>query len=260
MRFIPSCFVAELEVKIVETDPELPTIIFLHDSLGCIKLWRDFPELLAKKSKCNYLVYDRLGYGESTRNVNLPERGNQYLEDEADFLITLLNDLKIQKPILFGHSDGGTIALIAAAKKPQLIQGVITEGAHVFTEELTLNGIRDAKMSFETTNLREKLFKYHRERVDEVVNAWINIWLHESFKSWNVERYLPQLICPSLIIQGENDAYGTLRQVDAIINGISGVGEKLIIADIGHSPHKENQEEVLKNAVSFIERIKGVQD
>jgi pimeloyl-ACP methyl ester carboxylesterase len=253
MRYSPEDGMATLEVKFVEVDNEFPTLVFLHDSLGCIELWRDFPELLAYKLKCNYLVYDRLGYGKSTRDKQLPNRGNNYHEVEADRLIGLINDFNLQKPILFGHSDGGTSALIAAAKAPNLIKGVITEGAHIFTEERTLNGIIEAKSSYRDTDLRNKLYKYHGERVDDLVPAWINIWLHDSFKNWNIEGFLPQIICPTLVIQGEKDEFGTLNQVEGILKGLSGFGEKLIIPNCGHTPHKESKNVVLEQCALFIE-------
>jgi len=255
MRFPLSSFDTELEVKFIAVNPDLPTIIFLHDSLGCIALWRDFPELLAQKSECNYLVYDRIGYGKSTTNLDLPYRDNNYHEIEADILISLIKDLKIRTPILFGHSDGGTIALIAAAKEPVLIKGIITEGAHVFVEELTLNGIREAENSFKNTNLRDKLYKYHGERVDEVVSAWINIWLDDRFRNWNIENFLSKIICPSLIIQGENDEFGTLYQVESIINQVAGTAEKLILPNLGHTPHKENQSLIIEQTAEFIKKI-----
>jgi len=232
------------------------TIVFLHDSIGCIELWRDFPKTLAKHSESNYLVYDRIGFGKSSKYPNLPFRGNNYHDLEADILLELLNELKVPNPILFGHSDGGTIALIAAAKKPQLVKGVLTEAAHVFVEDLTLKGIKEAKYNYLNTNLREKLFKYHEDRVDDVVYAWTDIWLDKSFRNWNIEKYLPQIICPSLIIQGDQDEYGTLMQVESIMSQVSGKTEKLIIPNVGHTPHREDQITVLQNSTKFIRKLK----
>lgn len=236
-------------------DKNLPTIVFLHDSLGCIQLWREFPKIIAEATKCNYLIYDRLGYGESSREINLPQRGKNYHEVEAKVLLELIGYFNIKKPILFGHSDGGTIALIAAALQPQLFLGIITEGAHIFVEDITLKGIKEAKESYLNTNLGEKLTKYHSNKVEDIFFAWTETWLHTSFGDWNIESLLPNIICPSLIIQGVNDEFGSLQQVESIINGISGKAEQLIIENAAHTPHKENAEVTIKAVVNFINKL-----
>ena len=140
-----------------------PTLILLHDSLGCIALWRDFPKQLSTATQCNVLVYDRLGYGNSDSFIT-EERDNFYMESEADLLNDLLELFQIDEAILFGHSDGGTIALLTAAKYPNRIKAVITEGAHVFVEEITINGIKEAIIQYETTDLKQKLEKYHENK------------------------------------------------------------------------------------------------
>lgn len=244
---------ASLKVHQLIKDENSPTLIFLHDSLGCIKLWKDFPEKLAKKVNYNVLVYDRQGYGESSSFTD-KERGNDYLEKEAEVLFELLQDLEIQRPILFGHSDGGSIAILAAAKYPSFIKGIITEGAHVFVEEITLAGIRQAVVDYQETNLAEKLKKYHADKVEAVFKAWSETWLKDTFRDWNIESFLTQITCPTLIIQGEEDEYGTLEQVESIINQVSGKTEKLIIPKVGHTPHRESEKTVLEETSSFLNK------
>lgn len=228
-----------------------PVLVFLHDSLGCIRLWRDFPEQLAQATGCPALIYDRQGYGQSSpfQSIN---RSLNYLEQEADVLDRLLEKLQIPQAILFGHSDGGSIALIAAAKYKSRINAIITEGAHVFVEEVTLEGIRAAVEAYQTTDLPQKLQKYHGAKTEAVFRAWTETWLSGSFQSWNIEHFLPSILCPALIIQGEQDEYGTLAQVEAVVQQAQGPVQQLILPDIGHTPHREAPEQVLEKSAHFI--------
>lgn len=227
------------------------TIVFLHDSLGCIKLWRNFPLELAEQTQTNALIYDRQGYGESSPFTS-SHRPKNYMELEADFLHLLITEMKLESVILFGHSDGGTIALLAAAKYPEKIKAVITEGAHVFVEEITLEGIREAVKHYQNTNLKERLEKYHGSKTEAVFNAWTETWLSPMYRDWNIEHWLKKITCPCLIIQGSNDEYGSEAQVDAIVNQVSGVAKKLMITGIGHTPHKESAETTLQETIMFI--------
>lgn len=229
-----------------------PTVVFLHDSLGCTQLWRDFPVKLSDLSQCNLLVYDRLGYGKSDP-MPTHERSNNYMELEADILNDLLIELNVQNVILFGHSDGGTIALIAASKYPENIRAVICEAGHVFVEDVTLKGVYDAWEAYKTSNLSERLQKYHGDKVEMLFKAWTETWTREGFRNWNIEYLLKDITCPLLFIQGENDEYGTLDQVEKTIGQVSGLTEKYIIPDVGHTPHKEVPELVLNKAVEFIQ-------
>lgn len=231
-----------------------PTIVFLHDSLGCTQLWRDFPEKLALQTQCNVLVYDRLGYGKSFPMLTY-ERENNYMEHEADLLNCLLKELNINDIILFGHSDGGTIALIFAAKYPEKVIATLCEAGHIFVEEITVNGVKDAFEAYKTTNLPERLAKYHGDKVGMMVKAWTEIWLSNRFKSWNIEYLLKNITSPLLFIQGENDEYGTLDQVEKTISQVSGTAEKFIIPNIGHTPHKEIPDAVLQKSTEFISSI-----
>jgi pimeloyl-ACP methyl ester carboxylesterase len=231
-----------------------PTLVFLHDSLGCIELWRNFPQLLSEATHCNLLVYDRQGYGKSSP-FGGSERGNNYLEAEADVLNLLLEKLSIHSAILFGHSDGGSIALITAAKYPEKIKGIITEGAHIFVEEITLQGITETVKAYHTTNLKEKLAKYHSDKTEALFWAWAKTWLTDEFAGWSIKHFLPQIQCPVLVIQGEKDEFGSLAQVNGIVEQVSGKAERFIIPSIGHTPHKEAKEMVLEKAVQFIHQI-----
>ncbi|MEM9051016.1 MAG: alpha/beta hydrolase [Bacteroidota bacterium] len=244
----------QLAVKRIGSDPNLPTIVFLHDSLGCIELWRDFPEKLGTLTNCNVIIYDRQGYGKSCA-FSYQKRGNDYMELEADILIELLDKWNLEKATLFGHSDGGSIALIAAGKYPDRVSGVITEGAHIFVEDITINGIQEATDLYKTTNLKAKLEKYHGDKTEDMFWAWAATWNTEEFKSWNIEHFLPTINCPCLIIQGEDDEYGSLEQVERIISGSSDFGVKLILPGVKHTPHKEKPEEILNAAKRFIDNV-----
>lgn len=254
MQFDLNTSVGELYVVTYGNKAERPTIVFLHDSLGSVELWRDFPKHLGAVTHCNVLVYDRQGYGKSGPFA-AGDRQNNYLEQEADILHQLLEHSGIKRAILFGHSDGGSIALIAAAKYPSSIMGVITEGAHIFVEDITLQGIQEAVNAYYTTDLKERLQKYHGDKTEAVFRAWTETWLREEFRSWNIEGFLPHIKCPVLVIQGEEDEYGSLGQVDGIVNQVSGKAGKLVIPGVGHTPHKEAKEEVLQQTAAFFNQL-----
>jgi pimeloyl-ACP methyl ester carboxylesterase len=244
----------EIALKRIDKFPGRSTIIFLHDSLGCIKLWRDFPDKLGGLTKCNILVYDRQGYGKSCSFL-YSKRDNYYMEQEADLLSELIEYWSIDKAILFGHSDGGSIALITAGKYPERILGIITEGAHIFVEDVTINGIKEAIQLYKTTDLKTKLEKYHSNKTDQMFWAWASTWTASEFKSWNIEKFLPEIQCRSLIIQGEQDEYGTLKQVEHISKKTKGKSIQLVIPNVKHSPHKELPKIILEKSSNFIKLI-----
>lgn len=236
-----------------------PTLVFLHDSLGRCTLWRDFPEKLSEVTGLNTFVYDRTGYGQSAPFDNGPRR-NDYMEREAVILMDLLTEHKIERPVLFGHSDGGTIALLAAAKYKEYIRAVITEGAHVFVEEKTLEGILLMQKQYNTTNLRERLEKYHGNKTQAVFEAWTNIWLSPSYRDWNIEHFLSLITCPVLVIQGTNDEYGTEAQVDAIVEQVSGLSKKCMIINAGHTPHRQSELWVINACRTFLQQHKIISE
>lgn len=244
----------ELHVRQIGNDEHRPTIIFLHDSLGSVELWREFPKELGALTQCNVLIYDRQGYGKSSPFTTNARR-NDYLEIEADRLAQLITQYRLHRVILFGHSDGGSIALLAAAKYPSSIIGVITEGAHIFVEEITLKGIREAVTAYKTTNLKTRLQKYHGEKTEAVFKAWAETWLSNTFRSWNIEHFLSKIHCPVLVIQGEKDEFGSLAQVHGIVKQVSGAVSSLIVPAVGHTPHKEAQEIVLDHSAKFIRTL-----
>ena len=163
-----------------------PTLVFLHDSLGCITTWRDFPDRLAQACDCGALVYDRRGYGASDPFAP-GMRTARYLHDEAAVLARLLEVCAVDDAVLFGHSDGGTIALLAAALHPQRIRAVISEAAHVSVDERTLAGVRAAQETLRTTDLPARLARHHGDKAQAVAAAWIDTWLAPWFRGWNIE-------------------------------------------------------------------------
>lgn len=229
-----------------------PTLVFLHEALGCIELWRDFPQALASATGCDALLYDRRGSGKSDPLVE--KRAPDYLHHEAFFILPqALEKCDVKNPILIGHSDGGTIALLFAAKFPQNVRGVITEAAHVFVEEVTLEGIRKVLETYQTGDLKQRLEKYHGKNTDALFRAWHETWLDPNFRNWNVEEFLPRITCALLAIQGAEDEYGTAAQVQAITSQVSGPAKSLLIPNCGHTPHREAQDVVLKEMRKFIE-------
>lgn len=237
-----------------QNHPDKPTLVFLHDSLGCVQLWRDFPERLAEQTQCNILMYDRLGYGKSAPMPTYV-RPTNYMELESDILAELLEQLDIKDAILFGHSDGGTIALIAASKYPERLKAIIVEAAHIFVEEVTLKGIHEAMEAYKATNLHERLTRYHGDNTTNLFKAWTETWVREDYRDWNIEYMLPAIKTPLLFIQGANDEYGTMAQVDKTIQQVSGFAEKYMIPDVGHTPHKEVPELVLEKVTEFIRHL-----
>ena len=232
--------------------PAAPTIVMLHEGLGALSLWRDFPRKLSNLINCSVFVYSRHGYGQSDF-IN-DEFDTQYMHREAlHILPQILNHFEISNPILYGHSDGASIALIHASSADNEIMGLILEAPHVFVEEISLIGLKDAKKAFEQGGLKAGLAKHHREP-EMIFRCWNNIWLSPEFLTWNIVPCLSNIQCPTLLIQGEEDAYGTLSQLDTIEKNISGSCEKKIIHGIGHSPHRENPELVLRSIQQFISK------
>jgi pimeloyl-ACP methyl ester carboxylesterase len=250
-----------LEVlRIPAVDPHAPELVFLHEGLGSISHWRDFPARVAASTGCPVTVYSRYGSGNS--DVLTEPRPVSYMHDEAlRTLPDLLAQLHIEKPILIGHSDGASIALIFAgtsagtrAGVDDSLPGLVLLAPHVFVEDLSVASIAEAKTIFETTNLPEKLARHHRDAA-RTFWGWNNIWLHPDFRSWNIEEYLPRITCPILVIQGLDDQYGTMAQVQAIARQSGGPVEILPLADCRHSPQRDLPEATLAVIAKF---VKGV--
>jgi len=230
-------------------------LVFLHEGLGSVGQWRDFPAVLSSRTGLPALVYDRWGYGRS--EFCPAPRPITYLHDEALLsLPEVLDRFSISRPVFIGHSDGGSIALIFAGSFPERAAGVVTEAAHVFVEEVTLEGIRKAVAAFATTDLRSRLARYHPDKVDAVFRGWSETWLDPAFRSWNIESFLGGIRCPVLAVQGTGDPYGTPGQVEAIVRGCGGRARGLMVEDCGHIPHHEAREAVTAAVGDFIASLR----
>jgi pimeloyl-ACP methyl ester carboxylesterase len=249
----------QLRVKRIEPEPstrlkDRPVLVFLHEGLGCIEIWRDFPETLCESLGCSGLVYDRRGYGGSEMFEG--PWPVDYLEVESlTYLPALLKECNIDNAILIGHSDGGTIALITAASHINIVCGIITEAAHIFVEQITIEGIRNAIEAFETTSLKKKFVRYHKEHTETIFYRWANRWLSPEFSDWDIQKNLSKITCPVLVLQGEDDDYGTPAQVEGIASQVSGPVRVKLIPDCGHTPHFQAKDIVLLEMTQFIEEL-----
>ena len=231
-----------------------PTLLLLHEGLGCVAMWRDFPAKLAAASGCRVVVWSRPGYGASQA---YPEpRSLRYMHREAEeSLPALLAALQIVRPILIGHSDGGSIALIFAGAFPAVPLGIAVMAPHEFVEEITLAGSRSARVVWETTDWPKKLGRYHHD-APRVFSDWNDTWLSPPFRDWNIEEYLPKIRCPVLAMQGEDDEYATMRQIDAIAEQVPGT-QRIKLPNCGHTPQRDQEAAVLAALVDFVKRVSG---
>jgi pimeloyl-ACP methyl ester carboxylesterase len=231
-----------------------PALVFLHEGLGSIRQWRDFPEKLSSATGCRALVYDRYGYGQSDVLAE-PRRTVRFMHDEALMALPqLLKELRVENPILIGHSDGASIALIHAGAG-HAARGVVAMAPHVFIEPLCLSSIEKAAEAFENTDLSEKLGRYHRD-ARKMFYGWADVWLDPEFKGWDIRAdYLPGVRCPVLAIQGHDDEYGTMAQLDEIGRRVSGPCELLKLENCGHAPFRDQPDLVVSKASSFIEKL-----
>lgn len=234
-------------------DETRPTLIFMHEALGSVGQWKSFPAELCRASGCDGLVYDRKGHGKSTP-MQGPRSLDFYREESEVYLSGLLAALNVRRPLLVGHSDGATIALMHASLFPGETVGVISEAAHVVIEDVTVQGIREARQQYENTDLREKLMRYHGEKTDAVFTAWADTWLDPGLASWDMLGDLARVTCPVLVVQGEGDQYGSRRQVDLIDQHVAGNAEILWLENCGHVPHLQARPRVLRAMTDFIQR------
>ncbi|RMF11987.1 MAG: alpha/beta hydrolase [Alphaproteobacteria bacterium] len=230
-------------------------IVLLHEGLGCLDLWREFPEALAAWSGLPVFAYSRAGYGRSDP-VPLP-RPRSYLHDEArQVLPHVLEAAGIARAVLVGHSDGGSIALIAAASEDlkDQICGVVTIAAHVFVEDITVRGVQAARQAFLRGDLRRPLARWHGDNVAIAFHGWNDTWLDPAFGDWNIEELLPRITAPSLVIQGSEDQYGSPAQVAAIAAGVAGPVQTWLVEGAGHAPHQDRTDAMLDRIASFAEQ------
>lgn len=243
----------ELEVRRIQhQEPKGPVLVFLHESLGSIALWRKFPEKLARATGCDALIYNRQGYGHSS-DEPLP-RPYDYLERAGQlWLPRLLDRLDIEEVVLVGHSDGGSIALVAAGAMGSRVKALVTMAAHIYADHLTLAGIEEMAERYRETDIRERLARYHGDRTDDLFTAWQTIWRDEKFhQAMDFSRWLAAIECPAMIIQGENDEYGVPEQVTDIVAGIGANARAAFLGETGHSPHLEKTDQVVALICDFL--------
>jgi len=239
-----------LEVLRIISPAKTTELVFLHEGLGSISHWRDFPARVAQATGCAVTLYSRYGNGNS--DVLAASRSVRYMHDEAlQALPELLSQLKIENPVLVGHSDGASIAIIYAGAHDR-VRGLILLAPHVFVEDLSVQSIAQAKTTFQTTDLPQKLARHHRDAV-RTFWGWNDIWLHPHFRNWNIEEYLPKITCPVLVIQGEEDQYGTWAQVEAIQRQTAGTVEVLALPNCKHSPQRDQPEATMHAMKRFVE-------
>jgi pimeloyl-ACP methyl ester carboxylesterase len=226
------------------------TLVFLHEGLGSVALWRDFPRKVAMRLRAPALVYSRFGYGAS--DGLLGRRAPRFMHDEAlSVLPALLDRLGIDRPILIGHSDGASIALIHAAAARRPVKGLVCLAPHVVVEPVCVQSIARIRQSYFETDLKRRLARYHT-RVDDAFLGWADIWLAPEFLAWSIEDMLDKIEQPLLLIQGQDDEYGTLAQLDRIEARVRGPTRRLVLAGCGHSPHRDQEAAVADAIVAFV--------
>jgi len=242
--------------RIDDARAEAPTLVFLHEGLGTIEVWDDVPDVLCRAADCPGLVYERPGYGASdARPLPWPD---DVLEQEAEIVLpALLDALGIERPVLIGHSDGATIALLFAAAFPDRVRAVITEAAHVVMDELTLSGVAALQRAWHEGDLRAELEQHHGAGAEALFRGWSALWLAPARRAWSITDRLARITCPVLAIQGADDEYGLPAQLDAIIEGVTGPAERLFVANCAHDPHHQARDLVLERMTSFVRSLRN---
>ena len=236
-----------LETLDLPGDDRLPAVVLLHEGLGSVRLWKDFPAALAEATGARVIAFSRFGHGDSDPPPG--PRTPRFMHEEAqEVLPAVLDALDVAEPVLVGHSDGASIALIYAAANP--VRGVVAMAPHVFVEPMCLAAIRETRAVYETGGLRERMARHHRDP-DAAFYGWNDVWLDPAFPDWTLEDVLPDIACPLLLIQGEHDQYGTMAQLDAIESLASGPVERVHL-DCRHAPHLEAPGETLAATAGFV--------
>ncbi|HEY5380294.1 MAG TPA: alpha/beta hydrolase [Pseudolabrys sp.] len=244
-----------LEYRMIGPRPaDAPTIVMLHEGLGCVGLWGDFPDKLQKATGCGVFVYSRAGYGQSSP-VKLP-RPLTYMHDEArDVLPKLLDDIGLQRGLLFGHSDGASIAAIyAGTHQDHRVGGLILMAPHFFTEDMGLAAIAEAKKAYETTDLKPKLARWHKDP-DNTFRGWNDAWLDPQFRQWDITEQLAYIRVPVLIVQGADDQYGTVKQIEIAERECYCPVEVALLPGAKHSLQREAPEATIEAASDFVARV-----
>jgi pimeloyl-ACP methyl ester carboxylesterase len=237
--------------------PDAPLLVFLHEGLGSVAMWKEFPQRLCDVAGCRGLVYSRPGYGRSTPRDRDEAWGLDFMHRQAQqvlpaLLAALGVDTSADKPWLFGHSDGGSIALLHAAAFPERVAGTIVLAPHILVEDLSVTSIAKAREAYLSTDLKTRLAKYHDDP-DSAFWGWNRIWLDDGFPRWSIEALLPGITGPVLAIQGHDDPYGTMAQIDGIARALPRT-ELLKLPGCGHSPHRDQPEAVIQAARDFIQQ------
>ncbi len=237
---------------------EKPTVVLLHEGLGSVGLWRSFPEKLSERTGYCVFAYSRGGYGQSNR-VPLPRPLDYMTREAVEVLPQVLDAIGFKRGILCGHSDGASIAAIyAGSVKDFRVRGLCLISPHFFTEPEGLASIAEAKLLYETGDLRQRLAKYHAD-VDNAFWGWNGAWLDPGFKRWNIEDSIPYMRVPVLAVQGRQDQYGTLAQIDALADGAYAPVDTAILDDCKHSPHIEQPEHTLDAVSDFLARLDRIE-
>ncbi|MEO6292422.1 MAG: alpha/beta hydrolase [Burkholderiaceae bacterium] len=237
------------------SDDERPVIVFLHEGLGSVSMWRDFPQRLCEAANCRGLVYSRPGYGRSTPRSADDAWQPDFMHRQAfEVLPALLKaldiDTEVQKPWLFGHSDGGSIALLFAARYPRNTSGTIVIAPHILVEDVSISSIEKARVAYQTTELRQRLARHHDEP-DSAFWGWNDIWLNPAFRHWNLTQAIKTITCPLLAVQGLDDEYGTLEQIHGIKRVLPHT-KLLELPNCGHSPHRDQPDALIDACIAFI--------
>ena len=236
-----------------DTAAEQPVMVFLHEGLGSVSLWKDFPDQLCARIGMRGLVYSRPGYGKSTPRGVDEHWDPDFMHRQAyEVLPTLLMHLNVKNPWLFGHSDGASIALLYAAQFPAAVRGAIVVAPHLFVEDISIQSIKLAREAYLQHGLRERLARHHDE-VNSAFFGWNDVWLSEAFKDWNIESVIPGIRCPLLALQGEQDEYGSLQQVMRIRELLPSA-EVITLTNCGHSPHRDQAVALMAAVEAFIQR------
>ena len=227
-------------------------MVLLHEGLGSVALWRDFPRSLAETTGCSVFAYSRLGYGKSA-TIALP-RPLDYMQREAkDFLPKVIEKQQEKNIILLGHSDGGSIAAVYAGSNPDpRVQSLILLAPHFFVEPISVKAIENTKREYEQGNLAKRLEKYHGENTEVAFRGWCDSWLHPEFRQWNIENFIDKIKVPTLFLQGWQDAYGTARQAESFTDKASCETTIQILTDCGHHPFLEQKDKTLGAITSFL--------
>jgi len=247
----------QIEYRMVPGDAlARPTLVFLHEGLGSVALWRDFPDKVAARLGARALIYSRFGYGQSAPLTARP-RSLRFMHEEAlEALPALLDELGIRRPLLVGHSDGASIALIHAAAAGRPVAGLVLMAPHVFVEPICVDSIARIRETYRAGELRARLARYHAH-VDDAFLGWADTWLLPEFRDWSIEDLLPRVDQPMLLIQGRQDEYGTLAQLDRIEAAVAGPTERLVLDACGHSPHRDQAGAVLEAITGFVRGLEA---